>query len=60
MHLRLSLRKLEFELHGFGVFEVCLLVYAHLIIFTCILRNINIKLLNYYYQFYATVSPTLQ
>ena len=49
MHLRLSLRKLEFELHDFGVFEVCLLVYAHLIIFTCILRNINIKLLNYYY-----------
>ena len=27
--------------------------YAHLIIFTCILRNINIKLvLNYYYYYY--------
>ena len=29
MHLRHSLRKLEFALHDFGVFEVCLRVLCH-------------------------------
>ena len=29
MPLRHSLRKLEFALHDFGVFEVCLLVLCH-------------------------------